>query len=217
MKSRRFAVLIACSCLMANVAHATGTYAGFDSDNEGGRMSFLGIQGGNRLTYELFAGNLDYQYLDSGATVKVNQQIITPTVGLSTSGPWILSAAAGPTFNIKEKDNGSSKVKNTGSGAVVKIGLASYQHEITRELLGSYSTIDKFIWTRARIKQRLIGAFSLGGELFWMGNNDADSAGAGMLFDLSGKRGNVTFKVGYKRSTNDKPALYGGLDAFMSF
>lgn len=213
---RLFAAVFVCLNLMAGDAHA-GAYTGFDSDNEGSRLYFLGIQGGDRLIYELFLGDLDYEYLDGGSTVKVNQQIITPTIGMRWSGRWSFSLSAGPSVTIKTKNSVTGKVDTTNSGGVVKFSLASYQPGISRELLGSYSTDDKFLWTRARLKKRVIGNFSLGGEIFWMGNQDADSNGVGALFGLSGKRGNVTLKLGFKNSTNNKQTVYGGLDAFMPF
>ena len=177
----------------------------------------MGIQGGDGLVYELFVGDIAYKYLDSGATVKVNQKIITPTIGIRRSGQWNFSASVGPTYNIKKEDNGVTKVEDTHTGGVVKLSLTSYQLGKSRELLGSYSTVDDFIWTRARLKKSIANNVAVGGEIFWMGNQDAKSYGAGILFDLSGESGGVTFKLGYKTSTNGEQTVYEGLDAYIPF
>lgn len=202
--------------LTAGVVQA-GVYAGFEGDHEGGDISFLGIQGGGKVIYELFLADMDYEYQDSGALVKVKQETVTPTVGLSKWGTWNYSASAGPTFNHKKKDYGTTTVDETEIGGVVKFAVNSYQGGLSRELLGSYSTSDDFIWTRARLKRIIKDNVSLGSEIFWMGNQDAESYGVGILADMSGASGGVTIKIGYKTSTNDKQTIYGGVEGFMPF
>jgi hypothetical protein len=216
MRRGLFAGTFACLNLISGSAHA-GAYTGFENDNEGSSLYFFGVQGGNRLMYELFLDDLDYEYLDGGVTIKVNQQNVTPTIGMRWTRRWTFSLSAGPNVTIKTKKSIAGTVDSTDTGGILKFSLASYKHDLSRELLGSYSTGDEFLWTRARLKKRVAGAFSLGGELFWMGNQDADSSGGGVLFDLSGKRGGVTLKVGYKKSTNNRQTVYEGLDAFIPF
>ena len=102
-------------------------------------------------------------------------------------------------------------------GGTLKFSLYSTDPGLRKELLASYSTTDQFTWTRARIKQAIKNNVSIGGELILMGNEDAQSAGGGVLLEWIGKSGGVAIKVGYKKSTNDENTPYGGAEAFIPF
>jgi len=204
------------SCLLTNNVSASA-YAGFETDNEGGRTSFIGFQSGKRIVYDLFLADLDYRYIDNGSTVSVNQKSVAPVVGIRQYARWSTTILIGPTFLIKEEYNGGPPLRTRDVGGTVKLSLYSYDAGITKEVLASYSTNDQFTWTRARIKRTIENNISFGGEFLLMGNDDASSGGAGILMEWGGKSGGVTIKVGYKKSTNHENTPYEGLEAFLPF
>jgi len=192
-------------------------YTGFEADNEGGRTSFLGFQTGERVVYDLFLADLDYRYIDNGSTVSVNQKTITPVLGIRRYGRWSKTFLIGPTFLLKEQDKGGTPSRTRQVGGTVKFSLYSTNLGLSKELLASFSTNDQFTWTRARIKHAISNKVSIGGELILMGNEDAQSAGGGVLLEWSGKPGGAAIKIGYKKSTNEENTAYGGMEAFFSF
>jgi len=192
-------------------------YTGFEADNEGGRTSFLGFQTGERVVYDLFLADLDYRYIDNGATVSVNQKSVTPVLGIRRYGRWNKTFLIGPTFLLKEEDKGGTLSRTRQVGGTLKFSLNSTDAGFHKELLASYSTNDQFTWTRARIKRAVNNQVSIGGEIILMGNVDAQSAGGGVLLEWSGKPGGAAIKIGYKNSTNEENTPYGGIEAFLSF
>jgi len=203
-------------CLLAENACAV-VYTGFETDNEGGRTSFIGFQTGKQIVYDLFLSDLDYRYIDNGATVDVNQKTVTPVLGIRRYGRWSKTFLIGPTFLLKDEDKGGTPLRTRQVGGTLKFSLYSTDPGVRKELLASYSTNDQFTWARARIKQAINNNVSIGGELLLMGNDDAQSAGAGVLLEWDGRSGGVAIKVGYKKSTNDENTPYGGAEAFIPF
>ncbi len=205
-------------CALAPGAQA-GFYGGYESDGEGGRIAFLGMQGGDDLVvYEVFLADLDYRYINQGFTVSANQKIVAPLVGLRRDGDWRASVMVGPSFIDKtERSALRPKRESEKAGGLAKLAVQSTTPGLETELLASYATIDHFLWSRLRFRHWLSGAVSVGSDVFWMGGDDANSYGAGVLFGVRGSLGSLVLKYGYQKAANDRDTQYGGVEAGILF
>lgn len=210
-------------CVLAPGAQA-GFYGGYESNDEGGRISFLGmqgssdIQGGAGIVYEVFLADLDYRYLDQGITVSANQKIIAPVVGLRRDGDWQTAVTVGPVFIDKtERRPLQPKDESDKLGGMIKLAVNSTVPGVDTELLASYTTIDHFLWSRARFRHWLSGGIAAGADVFWMGGDDANSYGAGVLIGLRGRLGSLVLKYGYQKAANDRDTQYSGVEAAILF
>jgi hypothetical protein len=208
---------LALLCALAQDAHA-GFYGGYESDGEGGGIAYLGMQGGGEVVYEVFLADLDYRYIDRGSTVSANQKIVAPAAGLRWNGDWRTTVMIGPSFVDKtERSALRPRRESEKVGGLAKLAVNSTAPGIETELLASYATIDHFLWSRVRLRHWLNGALAAGGDVFWMGGDDADSYGAGLLLGLRGRLGSVTVKYGYQRASNDRDTQYAGVEAAILF
>ena len=218
VRAARGLALASCAlaCLAVPGAHA-GVFGGYQANGEDNRFAFAGYQHvRNRMVYELFAAHLEYTYLDGGGEVSAEQRIITPTIGWRWQDTWSVTAMIGPTFVAKEEE-GARTTDSDNIGGTVKLGVSQWQPELSKEVLASYTTLDRLLWGRARIGRALNERFSLGGEAVGMSGENADSYGAGLLFDVRGGVGRLGFNVGYERSTNGENTVYGGVEVSAFF
>jgi hypothetical protein len=206
----RFGWLLA-GCLTVGTANA-GFYAGYQENEEENRIAFAGMMlVGESRFYELFAARLEYRY-DNGGEVRADQFIFTPSVGLRWEDGWSISGSVGPSF-VSREEEGARTEDNDSIGLTFKASVVSAPGPFTHELLASFTTIDRVLWSRARIRRALWSHhFTIGGEIVGMSAEQANSYGAGLLFDLSGGPGRLGIVVGYERSTNRENAAYGGIE-----
>lgn len=204
-------VWVLAGCLAAGAADA-GVYAGYQENEEEDRIAFAGmVLVRDSRFYELFAARLKYRY-DSGGEVRADQFIVTPSVGLRWEDGWSISGSVGPSF-VSREEEGARAEDNDSIGLTFKASVVSAPGPLTHELLASFTTIDRVLWSRARIRRAVWSPhFSIGGELVGMSAEQADSYGAGLLFDLTGGPGRLGIVIGYGRSTNRENSSYGGIE-----
>ena len=193
---------------------SAGVYAGLEADSDDKRLYFVGAQTDDPLFLSIFVGHLKYKFDENNSTVDVKSTFVTPTVGyrFTVNDPLTLSIAAGATREDKTEDRKIRDDKDTRTGAFVQIGASYWKADKNYEFLTSYSDPTEFIWSRLRGKHRVHGRYILGGEAFWMGNEDFDSAGAGALFEIRGERIATTFKLGLSDTSTDATGVYGGIE-----
>jgi hypothetical protein len=207
--SWRFGWVLA-GCLAAGAADA-GVYAGYMENGEDNRIAYAGAMfalGGT--FYELFAARLEYRYVDGG-DVFAEQYIVTPAIGLRWEDGWSIGGSIGPSF-ISREEEGARIEDNDSIGLTIKASMRSAPGSLTRELLVSFTTIERLLWSRARIGRAVSSHFSFGGELVGMSGEQADSYGAGLVLDVAGSPGRLGLVIGYERSTNRENTPYGGIE-----
>lgn len=215
-------LILLMTSLQLGTANAGGIFTGVEADQENSRFTFLGGQTGERWFAHFFAGQLKYDFFnDSQQTVESDTDMLTVGLGYRIGAQQNYSIALGATQNeTTETINVVVSEPQIKPGAVMQVSAASYGDKFNSELLASYSyfysTKDKeyFLWSRARIKFKLTSWFSTGVEAFWMGNNDADSYGTGILIDTNRKSINIGLKIGYKTATNEKESVYSGIEFY---
>lgn len=208
---RRCAWVLAGCCAAAAMPADAGVYAGAQENGEDNRIVYAGAQftRGERF-YELFAARLEYRYVDGGE-VRAEQRIVTPAIGLRWQDGWGATAAIGPTF-VSREEEGARNEDNDSVGLTIKGSVYSAPGPITRELLASFTTIDRILWGRARILRAAGSHFSFGAELVGMGGEQAHSYGAGLVLGVAGRLGRLGLALGYERSTNREHTPYGGIE-----
>jgi hypothetical protein len=203
--------------LFPNTGESAGVFGGAEVDNKGQRFFYMGAQTEGKYFFQIFAGDLLYDFEDAGKTTEAKLRFITPAIGVRKQGPMTLSLAVGPTFREKKEEQSTGVKKETGTGGFLQLGGFIWQEDKNFEFLASYTTLDNFIWSRMRGKKRVTDRFFTGAELFWMGNEDFDSWGGGPLLELSGKRGGLTLKVGYKHTSIYQGGMYTGIEFYVPF
>jgi hypothetical protein len=200
-------------------ASSAGVYTGFEADSDDKRLYFIGAQTNAPLFVNVFVGHLKYKFDENDSTVDVKSTFITPTVGyrFTITDPLTVSIAAGATWEEKTEDRNNGDDTDTSTGAFAQIGASYWKADKNYEFLASYSDPTEFIWSRLRGKHRVHGQYFLGGEAFWMGNEDFDSVGAGALFEIRGERVATTFKLGVSDTSTDDTGVYGGLEFSLPF
>lgn len=205
--------------VMIHSAVFAGVYTGFEADSDAKRLYFIGAQTSDPLFLNVFVGHLKYKFEENNSTVNVKSTFITPTVGyrFTIKDPLTFSIAAGATWEEKTEERNSHDDKDTNAGAFVQVGASYWQADENYEFLASYSDPTQFVWSRLRGKHRVHGRYFLGGEAFWMGNEDFDSVGAGALFEIRGERLATTFKAGVSDTSSYDTGVYGGIEFSVPF
>lgn len=202
------------STLFCSVS-AAGNFTGVETDKDNSKIVFIGGQTDEQLFLHYFAGQLQYEYTDSNQLVKSDTNMLTLAVGYKLGEQQNYAIAVGPTYNKKTETINAVQTTENKTGVFIQFSAASYAAISSSELIASYSTIDRFIWSRARYKYKLASGFEPGVEVFWMGNEDADSYGAGLLMGMNRKVFNVGFKLGYKQTTNNNKSVYSGIEFYI--
>ena len=200
-------------------AASAGVYTGFEADSDDKRFYFVGAQTNDPLFLSVFVGHLKYKFDENNSTVDVKSTFITPTVGyrFTITDPLTFSMAVGGTWEEKTEERNNNDDKDSNFGAFVQIGASYWKTDKNYEFLASYSDPTEFVWSRLRGKHRVHGRYFLGGEVFWMGNEDFDSAGVGALFEIRGERVATTFKAGVSDTSTDDTGVYGGIEFGIPF
>lgn len=211
--------LVGIILVLFHSAASAGIYTGFEADSDDKRLYFVGAQTDAPLFVSVFVGHLKYKFDENNSTVDVKSTFVTPTVGyrFTITDPLTFSIAVGATWEEKTEERNNKDDKDTNSGAYAQIGASYWKADKNYEFLASYSDPTEFVWSRLRGKHRVHGRYFLGGEAFWMGNEDFDSVGAGALFEIRGKRIATTFKAGVSNTSTDDTGVYGGLEFSMPF
>lgn len=211
--------LLGITLMILHSAASAGVYTGFEVDSDDKQLYFVGAQTNGPLFLNVFLGHLKYKFEENNSTVDVKSTFVTPTVGyrFTITDPLTFSIAAGATWEEKTEDRNNKDDTDTNTGAFAQIGATYWKDDKNYEFLASYSDPTEFIWSRLRGKHRVHGRYFLGGEAFWMGNEDFDSVGAGALFEIRGERVATTFKIGVSDTSTDDTGVYGGIEFSMPF
>lgn len=211
-----FACLIAAGILSSPAAFS-GVFTGYEADTENTRLLFVGGQTDSDIFLHYFAANLQYEFLDGNTTKEVNNNILDIGLGFRLGRNNNYSFIFGPTYNDKTEHNLISDSNKKSTGVFYQFGTNATSAGKYYEFLSSYTSLDRFIWSRGRYKARINAAYSAGAEIFWMGNNDGDSWGSGLLLEYASTYANAGLKAGYKRSTNEESGAYFGLEFYIPF
>ena len=218
-RSYSLSCLLGITLVITLPASFAGVYTGFEADSDDKRLYFIGAQTNAPLFLNIFAGHLKYKFEEDNSTVDVKSTFITPTVGyrFTINEPLTFSIAAGATREDKTEKRNNRDDKDTTTGAFVQIAASYWKADKNYEFLASYSEPTDFVWSRLRGKHRVHGRYFLGGEAFWMGNEDFDSVGAGALFEIRNERVATTFKVGVSDTSTYDTGVYGGIEFSVPF
>lgn len=195
----------------------SGIYTGYEADNENTQLLFVGGQTDDDIFLNFFAANLQYEFLDGNTNTEVDTNILNIGLGFKLGNNNNYSFIIGPTYNNKTEHTLISDKNTQSTGVFYQFGANATSTDNYYEFLSSYSTLDRFIWSRGRYKSRINSELSAGTEIFWMGNDDGDSWGGGLLFEYAGAYANAGLKAGYKRSTNEESGTYFGLEFYIPF
>jgi len=200
---------------------AAGLYTGAEVDHTDTRLFFMGAESEGRVFANLVVSELTYDYQDGAQTVHVNSTAASPTVGCRIGGRLSFSVAAGLNWTEENKQRdtlrGARNDSDSSTGVVTQAGLTYRQPRNNYELLASYNASNGFVWSRGRGKHFLGQGFSLGGELFGMGNEDFHSQGVGALFELRGKRVSGLVKAGVSETGAGDSGGYAGIEFALPF
>ena len=127
------------------------------------------------------------------------------------------SFTLGPSYNDKTEHTLISDTDEQTTGMFYQFGANATRGDNYYEFLSSYTSNDRFIWSRGRYKSHINATYTAGAEFFWMGNEDGDSWGSGLLLEYAAEFANAGFKAGYKRSTNDESGTYFGVEFYVPF
>lgn len=204
-------------CLTTAIVSHAGVYTGIESDTENTRLVFIGGQTSGDLYLSVFAADLEYEYIDRSELAEVDTKILNIGLGFQLGSGHHFSLMLGPSYNDKTEQRLMLETNDESMGGFLQFGANTTIEKNRYEFLISYSSLDSFIWSRAQYKRYFNNTFSTGTEIFWMGNADGDSWGAGLLFGYSGTFANAGLKAGYKHSTNDEAGSYAGLEFYFPF
>ena len=191
-----------------------GSYFGYEVDDSEQSLLFAGSQTEQKTFFSVFAGDLKYDFFDNGVKTRVKSRFITPTIGYRFGSSISYSIAAGYTWESKQELAVQSKDSNE-HGLFAQFAASHWKPDGNHELLLSYSSASEFVWSRYRGKYRLGSRWLLGAELFWMGNEDFDSNGLGMLFEVSSNPISATLKIGVKNTATDTHGAYAGVEFYI--
>jgi hypothetical protein len=196
-----------------------GVFTGYEEDSDASRMVFIGGQTEGTIYAHVFSANMKYEFVSGDDRVAVDSDLLSLAAGYRFGDSTSYSIGAGVTFDEKSEQNLTTReiLESDGNSGFFQFSAASFGAGKSWELLASYTLEDSFLWSRARVKRLIGGNLSGGGELVWMGNDDADSWGVGGLIEWSSDIGSLGFKVGYKRTTLDEDGSYMGVEAYFPF
>lgn len=200
--------------ILTSAPSSSGVFTGYETDTENTRMVFVGSQTDGDIFMHFFAANLEYEFLDGNALTTVDNKILNVALGFRLGSNNNYSFLIGPSYNDKNEHTANQVTNIQSTGVFYQFGANANVADNHYEFLSSYSSLDSFIWARGRYKTQLNKSYSTGAEIFWMGNDDGDSWGSGLLLEYSGANANVGIKAGYKRSTNDESGSYLGLEFY---
>lgn len=192
-----------------------GIYFEGESDNSDQSPVFAAAQSEGSLYAAIFMGQLRYTYQKDGREISVISNLFTPTVGYNWAGPITFSLAFGYTREDKQENGEISSKASTG--AFAQMGAWYRRKNYSAEFLLSYTANTKLIRNRVRIKQNMAGRYSLGSEVYFMGNEDFYAHGIGLLAEKKWPGFSYTFKAGMNTTSTIDHGIYGGLEFYVPF
>lgn len=175
------------------------------------------------MTGRLFAGHLEYNFESEGQTLSAQTPIVTVSAGLSHGRQWYtLAGSVGPDFRRLRKDTATGgRETDSRTGAFMQAEAYLWGQGRSAELIANYSTIESFVWSRARIKSSVYSGagkdLKIGAEASAMGNRDFSATGLGLLAQIDLYTDfSVLLKGGYRISTA-KDGGYGGVELYYGF
>lgn len=193
-----------------------GAYFGAETGGADQSLVFAGAQTESVLFAAVFVGQLRYAYQDAGKDIDVKSSMVTPTVGYRWSGPVAVSLSIGATWEQKQK-RGATTDDSTSTGGFAQLGAVYWRADKNAEFLLSYSAKTEFVWSRVRAKHKITGPWSMGGEVFRMGNPDFDASGAGILAERKWPGFSSTLKAGVNSTSSNDHGVYGGVEFYVPF
>lgn len=174
---------------------------------------------GNFLRYEYEAGGRTIKARVPGARLQTGPKYFAEgTYLIVTGGLDYRDTSLSP-------DDKTSPARGAKTGAVLE---ALYNRDLKEnfalDLIGSYQSIDNFLWGRARLKylissmpgmQRLFIGVDGGGQ----GNRDFTAQQFGAMMEIQRLQEGISLTVsgGYRRSKDTSNAGYFGLDLYYRF
>jgi hypothetical protein len=218
MENFKFAFLVFILLLVApRIGESAGVFGGTEVDDEGQRFFYIGMITEGKLFFNIFAGDLLYEFEINGDFREARLRFITPALGIKKEGPLTFTLIAGPTLREKKEEQDSGFKTKTEAGGFFQFGGFIWGKDENLEVLISYTTLDNFFWSRLRGKKRIIGHIFTGIGLFWMGNRDFEGWGVGPLLEFRGEKGTLGVKAGYKYTSTYKGGVYTGVEFYISF
>lgn len=209
--------LLCCASFCVSTNLNSGIYTGIEIDAENTRLLFVGGQTSGDIYLNVFAADLEYEYIDNSVLAEVDTKILNVGLGLQLGSNKNYSIVFGPSYNDKTERLLTLETNEEHTGGFIQFGANATIEKNRYEFLASYSSLDSFLWSRTQYKRYFSNGFSAGAEMFLMGNDDGNSWGAGLLFGYSGVFANAGVKAGYKRSTNEESGSYAGLEFYFPF
>jgi len=214
--------------------------AGYEWDTHGSSYGFAGpsyvhpVNDNMAWTGRVFGNYLRYEFSDSAKTTKVKSPGGSAALGLRFGGKNYFGVSAGPSVSWRKTEvttNAGVKTETDETRWGANIGAEVYAGGTENlQLLGNYSTSDKYAWGRAAAKTQVTNrswkdnnALSLGVEGIAQGNQDIKSVQFGGLVELANSPGHFSlmFRAGYKRSSfdvgADKTGPYFGINLYKRF
>lgn len=217
-------------------AAAQDTYdgiAGTEWDSHSGSFSYAGAGIAHPLDKELsltgrvFGAHLKYKFESGGKTLTAKTPIFNPSIGLKLQKDrYVVAGSVGLDLRDTKRDLAAGGTE-TSSEQGLSLQAEAYlfgPEKTSLALLGSFSTVDDFIWARVRGKKGVYTLGSntelyLGGEVVEMGNSDFSATELGAIAELYNSPSNISvrFKGGYKTSSAFSSGSYIGLEAYWGF
>jgi len=173
--------------------------------------------------------HLTYKFEKDKDTIKAKAPAFQPALGLKFFGSgWSSTFWAGwehrnTTIKPFRED---VDVRGVSDSLVVQVELDRWTASKTNlGLIASYSTANKYIWARGRVKQELSSypfgrdmPLRIGIDIVGLGNKDYSAFQIGPLFEIFNiaRNASVLIKGGYKNSSVDE-SFYGGIELYFGF
>lgn len=208
-------------------------YTGGEADTREQSFYYLGLTasgqsgGQGALFGRVFLYGQRYSFESAGGLARVNSPGAALSAGLrSASGSLALAGYAGLEMRRKEVSFADGAVeKDSATGVSFGAELYAFgEDQGSLSLNANYSTIDGFVWFRARAKR---GVLELGPrtrvlaglDATAMGNSDITALQAGGLLEINDRRSNlsVLLKAGLKDTSTIGESLYYGVELYRPF
>lgn len=208
-------------------------YIGGEADTREQSFYYLGLTasrkpvGQRALFGRVFLYDQRYSFESAEGLAKVKSPGATLSAGLrSGSGGLTLAGYAGLEMRHKETSfAGGAVEKDSATGASFGAELYAFGEEQgSLSLNASYSTIDGFVWFRARAKRSVLefgprASLHAGLDGVAMGNSDITAFQAGGLLEINDRQSNLSIllKAGLKDTSTIGGSLYCGLELYRPF
>lgn len=208
-------------------------FAGGEADTKEQSFYYLGMtaskKAGGDISYagRVFLSDLRYSFESGQKVSRVTSPGATLSAGLKfEQGSLLLAGYAGLDMRNKETadDAGVAERDSLFGGSIAAEVYAFGENQSSLSIIANYSTIDGFVWFRARAKRGIL-SFGRGMQLISglegaaMGNSDTAAFQAGGLMEINNPASNlsVLIKAGLKESSGVGDSLYYGFEIYRPF